>query len=161
MVVNWYILYNSLMDHMTILYNSLMDHMTNRFMSEVVPSYLVKALAWQQLSHVKPTVKLLWHLMMMVMHLVISTLMMEILLNPHSKNKRMHMCYRTVNDFGGQKLWRIRTVGSLVEKLWRVEVHLHKECYGNSENWWNYLVNCCSLQNAPKLFTAKVFYSTV
>ena len=31
--------------------------------------------------------------MMMVMHLVISTLMMEILLNPHSKNKRMHMCY--------------------------------------------------------------------
>ena len=39
------ILYNSLMDHMTILYNYLMDHMTNRFMSEVVPSYLVKVLA--------------------------------------------------------------------------------------------------------------------
>ena len=31
------------MDHMSI-------HMTNRFMSEVVPSYLVKVPAWQQLS---------------------------------------------------------------------------------------------------------------
>ena len=139
------ILYNSLMDHMTILYNSLMDHMTNRFMSEVVPSYLVKALAWQQLSHVKPTVKLLWHLMMMVMHLVIFTLMMEILLNLHSKNKKMHMCYRIVNNFGGQKLWRIRTVGNLVE------------CYGNSENWWKNLANCCSLQNVPKLFYCQSF----
>ena len=42
----------------------------------------------------------------------------------------MHIPYS--KNFGGKKLWRIRTVGSLVEKL---EVHLFRECYGNYKNW--------------------------
>ena len=39
--------------------------------------------------------------------------------------------YRTIKNFGGKKVWRMRTVGSLVEKLQQIEVHLHRECYGN------------------------------
>ena len=44
---------------------------------------------------------------------------------------------RIVKNFGGKKVWRIRTVGSLAEKKLysRIKVHLHKKCYGNSENW--------------------------
>ena len=43
--------------------------------------------------------------------------------------------YGIVKNFGGKKVWRIRTVGSLAEKTWQIEVHLHRECYGNSQNW--------------------------
>ena len=37
-------------------------------------------------------------------------------------------------NFGGKSLAK-RTVGSFAEKLWRIEVYLHRECYGNNENW--------------------------
>ena len=58
--------------------------------------------------------------------------------------------YRTVKNIDGQKLLRISTIGSLAEKLWRIEVHLHRECYGNSENWqkpWWIAVICQIRQN--------------
>ena len=47
----------------------------------------------------------------------------------------MNSLYHTVKNLGSKKLWRIRTVGSLAVKLWQIEVPLHRECYGNSENW--------------------------
>ena len=61
-------------------------------------------------------------------------------------------------NVGSKKVQRIRTVGSLVEKIWQIEVHLHRECYGNCENWHKNLANCC---NSLKFFTANVFYCTV
>ena len=46
------------------------------------------------------------------------------------------ICYTVqYKNFGSKKLWQIRTVRSLAEKLWQIEVHLHRECYGNCENW--------------------------
>ena len=48
-------------------------------------------------------------------------------------------------------------VGSLVEKLWQIEVHLHRECYGNSENWqktWQIAVIC---QIRQSFYAANVF----
>ena len=57
------------------------------------------------------------------------------------------LTYRTVKNFGGKIVWQIRTVGSLVEKLWRIEVHLHRECYGN-----------CSTTN---VFYCKVYTCTL
>ena len=61
-------------------------------------------------------------------------------------------------NFGGKKLWRIRTVGSLAEKLWQIEVHLHRECYGKFENWrktWQNAVICHTRQS---FFATNVFY---
>ena len=57
-----------------------------------------------------------------------------------------------VKKFGEQGL------GSLVEKIWEIEVYLHRECYGNSKNWHKNLANC---RNLPKVFTANVFYCMV
>ena len=37
----------------------------------------------------------------------------------------------------------------MVGKLWQIEVHLHRECYGNSENWQRNLAKCCNLPNSP------------
>ena len=42
------------------------------------------------------------------------------------------------------------------EKVWRIEVQLHRKCYGNFE-----LANCCNSPNLLKFFTANVFYCTV
>ena len=33
-----------------------------------------------------------------------------------------------------KKVWQIMTVERLAEKHWHTEVHLHRECYNNSEN---------------------------
>ena len=32
--------------------------------------------------------------------------------------------YRSVNNFGSKKVWEIKTVGSLADNLWQIEVHL-------------------------------------
>ena len=45
-----------------------------------------------------------------------------------------------------------------------IEVHLHRECYGNCENWQKNLANYCNLPNSPKFFPANGFtvrYATV
>ena len=41
------------------------------------------------------------------------------------------------------------------KKLWRNEVHLHRECYGNSENWQKTLANCCNSPNSLQFFTVR------
>ena len=73
---------------------------------------------------------------------------------------RYHIVIYNLN-FGGKKVWWIRIVGSLVEKLWQIKVHLHKECYGNSENWQKGLANCCNLPNLPKYVYRQCFYCKV
>ena len=45
--------------------------------------------------------------------------------------------YRIEKTSVVKKVWRIRTAGSLAEKLWWIEVYLHREYYGNGENWYN------------------------
>ena len=44
-----------------------------------------------------------------------------------------HILYS--KNFGCKKVWSIRTLGSLAEKLQQIEVCLHRECYANSEYW--------------------------
>ena len=44
-----------------------------------------------------------------------------------------------------------------MEKLWQIVVHLHRKCYGNSENWQKHLANFCNSPNSPKFFTVIVF----
>ena len=50
-------------------------------------------------------------------------------------NVRLYGVYRIVKNVGSKKVWRIRTVGRLAEKTLANEIHLHRECFGNSENW--------------------------
>ena len=65
---------------------------------------------------------------------------------------------RAIKNFGGKNVWRIRTVGNLAVKFWRIEVHLHRECYRNYENWWQNVAKCCNLPNLPKFFSPLMFY---
>ena len=37
------------------------------------------------------------------------------------------------------------------------KVHLHRECYGNCENWQKNLAKCCNLPNSPKFFHRQCF----
>ena len=69
----------------------------------------------------------------------------------------------TVKNFGGKKIWRIRNVaigiGSLAGKFWQIEFHLHRECYGNCENWRQNLAKfaiICQIL-APKFFHRQCF----
>ena len=39
-------------------------------------------------------------------------------------------CTSIVKYFGGKKVWQIKTVESLAEKTWQIEVHLQRERYG-------------------------------
>ena len=55
------------------------------------------------------------------------------------------LTYRTVKNFGGKIVWRIRTVGSLVEKLWRIEVH--------------YIGNVMEIVTPPMFFTVKYIHA--
>ena len=66
--------------------------------------------------------------------------------------------YCTVKNFGGKKLWRIRTVVSLVEKLWQIEVHLHREFMEIMKIGKNLGKMLYFAKFAKVFFTANVFY---